>query len=214
MASTVGSQARIGNWRYAFWRPQDVQYTAQQIVTETIDSDCSSGCRILCHAASAPDPAGNGYASWGNSSTIWARCEHITLSEAQPGDMATFGYSTGEHHVCMLWEPAGNGDWWVWNHGRPGDPHKGLLSQEREGHAGMTVTIVSLGVPDPPPTPEDKLREKTGFYSWVAWKLGEGPWRKYGKASPKVRPHVPRVIPVKWWRQYAAFLRARKKPNK
>lgn len=214
MASTVGSQARIGNWRYAMWRPQDVRYTAAQVVTDTIESDCSSGVRILCHAADAPDPAGNGYASWGNSSTCWAHLHHIDFADLQPGDMATFGYSTGEHHIWMAWRKLANGDWEGWNHGRPGQPQKTLLSAEKAAHAGMTVTYLSLGVPDPPPTPEDKLREKTGFYSWVAWKLGEGPWKKYGKARPKVRPHVPRVIPVKWWRQYAAFLRARKKPNK
>jgi len=214
MASTVGSQARIGNWRYAMIRPQDVQLTASQIAAQPVESDCSSGVRILCHAADAPDPAGLSYAPYGNSSSIWAHCHHIDLADVQPGDMATFGYWSGEHHVCMFWEKTSGGDWYVWNHGAPGQPIRSTLSRERDWHSPMTVTYVSLGVPDPPPTPEDKLREKTGFYSWVAWKLGEGPWRKYGKASPKVRPHVPRVIPVKWWRQYAAFLRARKKPNK
>lgn len=213
MQATVDSQRRSGNWKYAMVRPQYVQYTAAQVVSTTVTSDCSSGVRILCHAAETVDPAGNGFQSWGNSSTIWAHLEHITLSEAQPGDMATFGFSTGEHHVCMLWEEAGDGDWWVWNHGGPGDPHKGLLSQEREGHAGMTVTIVNLGVPDPPATPEDKLRAKTGFYAWVAWRLGEGPWKKYGKTNPKVRPDVPTLIPPRWWKDLAAFLLARKKPN-
>ena len=54
-----------------------------------------------------------------------------------------------------------------------------------------------------------KLRLKTGYWSWVAWRLGEGAWKGYGKANPRVRPDVPTRIPQLWWHQFALFLKAR-----
>lgn len=43
------------------------------------------------------------------------------------------------------------------------------------------------------------LRAKTGFYSWLAWRLGEQAWKGYGKTNPTVRPNVPRAVPNTWW---------------
>lgn len=214
MQETVASQARIHNWHYAAVRPQSVRYSATELVQEQIYADCSDGVRALAYAAGVKDdPAGNGYASYGNSSSIWAHCHHITINELEPGDMATFGYSTGEHHAWMAHHYDKNLGWVGWNHGGPGQPIFSPLANEEAFHRGMTVTFCKLGVIDPPDSPEDKLREMTGFYSWVAWKLGEGPWKKYGKANPKVRPSVPTVIPPSWWKRLIVFLAARKKGN-
>jgi hypothetical protein len=55
-------------------------------------------------------------------------------------------------------------------------------------------------------TAADKLRAKSGWYAWVAWRLGKAGWKPYGKANPRVRPHVPRAIPASWWRRTTTFL--------
>ena len=77
----------------------------------------------------------------------------------------------------------------------------------------MAVTCCRIPVVDPPPTPQDKLRAMTGFYAWVAWRLGEGPFKKYGKRNPKVRPNVPKIISPAWWTRLARFQLNRKKAN-
>jgi hypothetical protein len=55
-------------------------------------------------------------------------------------------------------------------------------------------------------TPPHELRAKSGWSAWVAWRLGRGDWRPYGKANPKVRPRVPRVIPSSWKARLAKLL--------
>lgn len=210
MAATVNDQAVHRNWRYKAVRPQAI--LPRYIPTGYVEADCSDGCRMLCRWANVPDPAGNVYAPYGNSSSIWAHLPHIALTAAQPGDIVTFGRWSGEKHACMLWENTPTG-WTVWNMGMQGQPAKRSLAQEAWAHAGMTMTVCRIAVADPPPTPQDKLRAMTGFYAWVAWRLGEGAWKKYGKRNPKVRPDVPRVISAAWWARLAQFLLNRKKAN-
>lgn len=214
MGRTVTDQAAHGNARYRAVRPQTIlrSYNGQQW-----EADCSDGCRdIACIVGVKDDPAGNGYATYGNSSSIWAHLHHISLSQAEPADICTFGYYGGEHHALMLWEKTGLGehDWDVWNMGAPGQPVRHRLVDEIAYHAGMTMTCCRLNVVDPPPTPQDELRAHTGFYAWVAWRLGEGPWKPYGPTNATVRPNVPTVIPATWWRDLSRFLLNRKKPNR
>lgn len=38
------------------------------------------------------------------------------------------------------------------------------------------------------------LRQRTGFYAWLAWKDGIGDWTPYGPSNPSVRPNVPKNI--------------------
>jgi hypothetical protein len=54
-------------------------------------------------------------------------------------------------------------------------------------------------------TPADDLRARTGWPAWVAWRLGDGNWRPYGKANQRVRPRVPHVIPRAWWARLSKF---------
>lgn len=216
-AQTVNDQAVHGNWRYVAVRPQDVVNVTYHAGV-TIDADCSDGGRNICFTAGLPDdPAGNSYKDYGNSSSIWAHLNHETdWGKAQPGDPVTFGFSTGEKHVTWLWEKTGSGphDWDVWNHGASGQPHRATLSAEIAAHPGMTVTLCKLNVPPaPPPTAQDILRAKTGFYSWTAWRLAEGPWHGYKPADPAVRPNVPKAITPVWWVREKKFLAARRKPN-
>lgn len=217
MAATVASQQARHNWRYRPVRPQEVTLTLNDLVSELVDADCSDGVRCLCHAVGVKDdPAGTGYQPYGNSSSIWAHLHHISLTAAQPCDIVTFGRYSGESHALMLWEKYGTGDaeWWCWNHGATGQPAKRRLLDEIAAHAGMAVTVCRLNVQDPKPTPEDELRAMTGFYSWLAWQLGEGPWKRYGPENRAVRPNVPKVIPnPSWWARRAQFLSNRKKAN-
>lgn len=213
MAATVADQQHHGNWRYRAVRPQAI--LSHYIQGGYVEADCSDGCRDLCRWANIPDPAGNVYAPYGNSSSIWAHLPHISLADAEPGDIVVFGYYSGEKHACMLWEKTGAGsyDWTVWNMGTQGQPAKRTLMQEVQAHAGMAVTCCRIPVVDPPPTTQDKLRALTGFYSWVAWRLGEGPFKRYGPRNAAVRPDVPKVIPPAWWVRLAQFLANRRKAN-
>jgi GH24 family phage-related lysozyme (muramidase) len=54
-----------------------------------------------------------------------------------------------------------------------------------------------------------KLRTRTGYYSWLAWRLGREDWKPYGKQRRSVRPHVPARVPAAWWGRERAFLAAR-----
>lgn len=50
------------------------------------------------------------------------------------------------------------------------------------------------------------------FFRWLAWKLGEGPFKKYGPENPRVRPSgVPKKIPPHVWVFWRQFMAARKK---
>ena len=56
------------------------------------------------------------------------------------------------------------------------------------------------------PSPKAKLRTKSGWPSWVAWRLGEDEWKPYGAANSQVRPSVPGVVPSSWWTRLAAHV--------
>lgn len=215
MERTVDDETVHGNWHYLAIRPQviPVSYGGPSVEQEC---DCSDGCRCLCRWAGVKDdPAGNGYASYGNSTSIYYHLHTIPLASAQPGDICTFGFVQGEHHALMLWEKYGTGDydWYVWNMGTQGQPVKHRLVDEISYHSGMTVTCKGLNVADPPPTPQEKLQAETGFFSWMSWLLGENAWKKYGQKNATVRPNVPKVIPPSWWKHRVQFLLARKNAN-
>jgi hypothetical protein len=180
-----------------------------------VKADCSKGCQKIAKWAGAPDPMDNGFANWGNSNTMWVELEHIPKSDVEPGDFFTFGYYAGEKHVCIALGFGTESDMDVWNMGRQGQPVITKLSVEVAAHAGMTVTPLKLAVTDPAPhlTAEEKLRARTGFYSWVGWRLAEGPWKHYDKRQASVRPKVPKRIPADWWKRYAQFIANRNKGN-
>jgi hypothetical protein len=56
------------------------------------------------------------------------------------------------------------------------------------------------------------LTKRTGYSAWLAWYLGEGPWKPYGRRNPKVRPNIPKVIPAAWWLSLRTLLKKRSKP--
>jgi hypothetical protein len=190
-----------GHWRYRAVRPQTIP--ASWKPGQHVDADCSDGCRMLCRWAGVQDdPAGNHYGPFGNSSSIWAHLPHLrSPGELEVGDIVLFGVN-GSEHAAMVMESGS--DPLLWSHGHQGAPNTYRLSYDRR-----VKTYCRIAVKDTPPTPQDKLRAETGFYAWVAWKLGEGPWLHYGAANPTVRPNVPKVIPPLWWKRWVAFIAAR-----
>lgn len=65
--------------------------------------------------------------------------------------------------------------------------------------------------PVPKPTAPAVLRARTGYWSWLAWRLGQAAWKPYGKTNPHVRPHVPVRVPARWWRQAAIHVKGASK---
>lgn len=194
------------HWTYRAIRPLPIPISWHPGLPVT--ADCSFGVKLLCQWAKGPDPTGTP-GGYGNSTSIYLHLPH--LGEARlmlPGDIVTFG-SGGRSHAAMVLETGE--DPLLWSFGHQGAPNAYRLSDDTR-----LKTFCRLPVKASPQTPEDKLRAKTGYWSWLAWKQGEGvdTWKPYGKENPKVRPDVPKVIPPNWWVARARFLAARKKGNK
>lgn len=208
MQATVRDEERNWTWTYRAVRPMRVPSSWQP--GQRVIGDCSKGVQYLYRWAGGPDPMGNNWASWGNSSTLWSNLTHADFpAQLRVGDIITFGPNGDEHAVCVA-EPGH--DPLLWSFGHQGAPNFYRLSRERRQYQLRFSDLPDDG-PSRPPTPQEKLRAKTGWFAWVAWKRGEGDWRKYGKANRKVRPAVPQRIPLGWWRRYVVFLRNRKKAN-
>lgn len=171
---------------------------------QKVYGDCSKGAQYQCRwVPGCPDPMGNNFGLYGNSQTIWLTLHHVdTVAELEPGDIVVFG-NYGEDHAAMVLE-AGP-DPLLWSFGHQGAPNTYRLSADKR-----SKTFCKLPIVPPVPTPVEKLKAATGFYSWVAWKLGEGPWKTHGKANHAVRPHVPKLVPPAWWKAYTKFLLRRK----
>lgn len=56
----------------------------------------------------------------------------------------------------------------------------------------------------------EKARNLSGYWAWLAWTLGEGPYKAWGPRAGKSRPNVPHRIPRSWWVRRAAYLTKRK----
>jgi len=205
MYETLADEQSRGDWTYEAVRPMPVPPPPWH-PGQHVRGDCSKGVQYICRwSPGAPDPMMNDWGPYGNSQTLWIKLHHVDApEELEVGDIITFGVD-GEDHATMVLQDGA--DPLLWSFGRQGAPNKYNLSQDPRPRQFLTLHIV-----EPPPTPQDKLRAMTGFYSWTAWRLGEGPWRKYGERNPVVRPNVPRRIPLDWWKRYAQFLANRKKP--
>lgn len=203
MSQTVADEKAHNPWVYVDARPTPVPSAwkpGQRVV-----GDCSKGCQFLARWAGAPDPMRNGWANWGNSQTMWSVLQPCTQAELEVGDFAIFG-PDGSAHAAMVYETGP--DPMLWSFGRQGAPGFYRLSQD-----GREVAFRKL-MRDPPVQPAvAALRAQTGFFAWVAWRLGEGDWHSCGPHNGSVRPAVPRVIPPDWWRRYTRFLVNRKKGN-
>lgn len=204
MLATLTDEKQHATWTYHAVRPMTVP--AFWHPGQRVTGDCSKGVQFLCKWAGGPDPMQMVFGKYGNSQTLWLRCQHLgSPSELQVGDFVTFGYD-GRDHAAMVLE-AGR-DPLLWSFGHQGAPNTYRLSQDHR-----PKQYLRNPVPRYVPTPEDKLRAKTGWFSWVAWKLGEGDWRSHKPSDPKVRPNVPKRIPLAWWKRYALFIKNRNQAN-
>jgi hypothetical protein len=200
MRATIADRA---HWDYRAVRPLPVPPTWQP--GQHVVGDCSKGVQYLCKWAGAPDPMGNDWDVWGNSTTLAAHLEHLLVPAVlRPGDVVTFGPS-GTQHAAMVLEPGL--DPLLWSFGHQGAPNTYRLSEDRREHQLLRLPVAYAAA-----TPNE-LRAKTGYWSWLAWRLGEQAWQPYGPKNAKVRPNVPRMIPADWWAKWVLFLAARKKPN-
>jgi hypothetical protein len=203
MAETLADQSAHNDWTYRAVRPMPVPATWRE--GQRVTGDCSKGVQYLCHWGGAPDPMGNGWGPYGNSQTICLRLQHVASpGDLEPGDVVTFGVY-GSEHAAMVY--AAGADPVLWSFGHQGAPNQYRLSQDRRVRQFLRLPVIYV------PTPADKLRATTGWWAWVAWKLGEGDWRHRKPADPVVRPDVPKVISAAWWARYAEFLANRKKAN-
>lgn len=201
MQATLADEAAHHDWYYHAVRPCAVPATWRpgQIVV----GDCSKGVQMLAHWANAPDPMGNGFGPYGNSQTIWLKLQHLDhASLLEIGDIITFG-SWGAEHAAMVLVPGDNPR--LWSFGHQGAPNTYHLSADRRPAQFLRLPIVYV------PTPADRLRARTGWFAWVAWRLGEGDWRHWGPHNAKVRPDVPAKIPNEWWARYLLFVANRRR---
>lgn len=200
MQATLADETAHHDWSYHAVRPMSVPPTwnpGQQVV-----GDCSKGVQYLCRWAGAPDPMANHFAPYGNSQTLWVTLQHLSSpGELFVGDIVTFGHDGNEHAAMVLERGA---DPLLWSFGHQGAPNSYRLSWDRREHQ-----YLRLPAPAYVPTPQDKLRSRTGWFSWVAWRQGEGDWLHYGVSNKKVRPAVPILIPPLWWVRLGKFLAAR-----
>lgn len=205
MTETLTDEREHGTWTYRAVRPMSVP--AHWNKGQHIVGDCSKGVQYLCKWAGGPDPMREDYGPYGNSQTLWLRCQHLDKpSDLEVGDFITFGQD-GQDHATMVLEKGSNP--LLWSFGHQGAPNTYRLSVDKR-----PKQFLRNPVPHYVPTPADKLRAKTGWFAWVAWKLGEGDWKSYKPSDVAVRPHVPKRIPLSWWKRYAQFLLRRKKGNK
>jgi hypothetical protein len=147
----------------------------------------------------------NGFGIYGNSQTIWAMLPPVEKRRLEVGDLVVFG-PDGTVHAAMVYQV--DADPMLWSFGHEGAPNLYRLSADNREHVFRKL------MRDPPVTAADAaLRAETGFYAWVAWRLGEGDWRGRGRTNPAVRPHVPDTIPPDWWTRLERFLANRTKGN-
>jgi len=206
MLATLADEQHNHDWTYDGVRPLGTPPRPWRAGMRIV-GDCSKGCQWLCWWADAPDPMRNDWASWGNSSTIASELVHLpSAADLEPGDIVTIGVN-GSIHAAMVLIPGP--DPLVWSFGHEGAPNSYRLSQDQR----WPKQYLRLPVADLPPTPQERLRARTGYWAWLKWRLGREEWKKYGKRNKTVRPNVPRLIPPGWWAAYVKFVRAEDKGN-
>jgi hypothetical protein len=204
MRETLADEVAHRAWTYREVRPLDVPPSWHP--GQRVEGDCSWGVKMLCRWAGAPDPMKSHYGPYGNSTTLAASLQHLDRpSQLQVGDIVTFGPS-GTEHAAMVYVKGS--DPLLWSFGHQGAPNTYRLSQDRRVHQ-----LLRNPIPAYVPTPQDKLRAKTGYWAWLQWYLGEGDWAHYPMRAEKVRPHVPLVIPPAWWLAERRFIKARHDGN-
>lgn len=205
MAETVADEAAHHDWTYRAVRPMYVPRSWRP--GQRVTGDCSKGCQYIDRWSGNPhDPMHMEYGPYGNSYTIWLHAPHLAhATDLKVGDFVTFGFD-GEEHAAKVYAPGS--DPMLWSFGHQGAPQFYRLSRDHRPHQFCRNP---LGVYKP--TANDILRAKTGWFAWMQWLNGTGDWHKKGKKNRHVRPNIPRVIPLSWWRRRARRWRRRHRGN-
>lgn len=209
MRATLADEAANHDWTYLAVRPRPMPTATRKFTPGTkVVGDCSKGVQFNCWwVPGCVDPMGNDFGTAGNSYTLWLNLQHLdSPADLLVGDIVTFG-PDGDEHAAMVLEAGA--DPLMWSFGHQGAPNTYRLSTDTRAHQ-----YLRLPVPKYVPTPQDKLRARTGWFAWVAWRLAEGDWKGYKTSAPAVRPAVPKIIPLSWWKRYAVYIKNRKKGNK
>lgn len=208
MQETLADEQKHHDWIYRAIRP--MQVPAHWAPGQRIIGDCSKGCQYLAFWADGPDPMGMNFGPYGNSSSICHHLHHLDDPRSLlVGDFVTFGLGGNHHAACVFESDPTHGNPHLWSFGHQGAPNLYTLNWDKR-----PAQYLRNPVPHYTPTPQDKLRKQTGYFSWVAWKLGEGDWAAYGQGNSHIRPDVPKLIPAEWWKRYSLFLYNRNKGNK
>lgn len=206
MRATLADEDARHTWTYHAVRPCPMPSRPWH-PGERVTGDCSKGVEFLCWWADLPvDPMFQGWGAYGNSQTLWRHLQHLDHpGQLLVGDVVTFGRDGNEHAAMVLEQ---GGDPLLWSFGHQGAPNAYRLSEDRRPQQ-----YLRMPVPTFVPTPQDKLRAKSGWFAWMNWYDGTGDWKTYGARNKNVRPSVPKVISLAWWARRAKFKANQKKGN-
>lgn len=83
----------------------------------------------------------------------------------------------------------------------------GLVTRRRAEVAMFLRNDYGPGITAPRTAP---AKVTPPFFTWLAWRLGEGRWRGKGAANAKARPATwAATVPARYWTRLAAFVKAR-----
>jgi hypothetical protein len=121
-----------------------------------IANDCSATIALCYWLAGAHDPMGYNYEGWGNTDTLAAKGEPISIAEALPGDVVIYGPTWATVHGAMIVEPSPTNPLTM-SHGEPDQPAlvrliEGNPTPEYEPRCFRFDTS-SRFPPPPPPAP-------------------------------------------------------------
>lgn len=107
-----------------------------------ISEDCSKYTTFGCYWAGLPDPNGLHYAGEGNTSTLYAHLQKISMNEVHMGDLVIWGgaYIQPLSHVAVFAEHGG-ADPEIYSMGSEIGPLKLPLSAESRYHYGLARTF-------------------------------------------------------------------------
>lgn len=110
IGTNVSAVKAIVSW--GLWGPEEeaaehnfvYDYTRPLTLTEKMPwkGDCSWWVKwCFWRAGCLVDPTGAGWGHWGNSSSIYARSQHVPASKVRPADIVTYGPG-GDDHAALV----------------------------------------------------------------------------------------------------------------
>ncbi len=135
-AFMVATAGNAYGWTYREVRPLSLPPK----LAHGVIADCSFGVKVLCDWAGVPDPTGENYDGYGNSTSIFEHLPHVPLAQAKTGDILLFG-PEGAWHATMILSPGA--DPMLWSHGHQGAPNLYPLSADSR----RPITVCRIQAP-------------------------------------------------------------------